>query len=257
MRTDGPVYFASDMHLGAAYIPDPRKHERMIADWLRRVVLPDASRLYLLGDVIDYWWEYRTVAPRGFVRFLGALAEVADAGVEVTWLKGNHDIWIRDYLPNEIGVRVIDGTLIESIGGKRFLMEHGDGVGNLPAGFRMLRRLFRNPVAQALYGAIHPRWTIGLAHAWSSHSRRKGGYMRDAERTDTDVIAPLLNFATGYESAHPGEIDYFVFGHVHRTADVALPAGARMVVLGDWLTRFSYARFASGKLELQIYHDDN
>lgn len=253
MSRPGLTYFASDMHLGAGYIADARVHEQRIARWLRTEVLPNASRLYLLGDVMDYWWEYRTVAPRGFVRFLGALAEVADAGVEITWLKGNHDIWIRDYLPNEIGIRIVDGILRETICGKRFLMEHGDGVGHLPESFRMLRRLFRNPVAQKLYGAIHPRWTIGLAHAWSSHSRRQGGYMRDAALGDASVLAPLRQFALGYEAEHPGEVDYYVFGHVHRTADEQLPGGARMIVLGDWLTHFSYATFDGTDLRLSTF----
>ena len=253
MRDRSLTYFISDIHLGASYIADQHEHERRVVRWLDEVVSRDAARLYLLGDVMDYWWEYRTVVPRGHTRFLGALARLADSGVAITWLKGNHDIWINDYLPDEIGMRVVDGELIENIGNHTFFMEHGDGVGHLPWSFRLLRRLFRNPLAQALYGAVHPRWTIGLAHGWSSHSRRRGGYLADAAADDTSVIRPLRDFATDYEQHHPGKIDWFVFGHVHRTADEKLPGGARMVVLGDWITRFSYGIYDGNSLTLHHF----
>lgn len=247
------TYFISDIHLGAGYIADPRSHELRVVRWLENVVHPDAAALYLLGDVMDFWWEYRTVVPRGFTRFLGALARLADSGVKITWLKGNHDIWIDDYLPSEIGMRVIDGALIEKIGDHTFFMEHGDGVGRLPLGFRMLRRLFRNKIARALYGAVHPRWTIGLAHGWSAHSRRRGGYLADAHADDKSVVRPLREFAEEYENRHPGKIDWFVFGHVHRTADEALSGGARMVVLGDWITRFTYGVYDGCSLKLESF----
>ena len=122
------TYFISDLHLGSGYIADTYSHQRRIAAWLRSIA-PTARRLFLLGDVIDYWYEYRDVVPRGFVRFLGALAELADSGVEITWLKGNHDIWIFDYLPSELGINVADGIITRDLDGKTFVMEHGDGVG--------------------------------------------------------------------------------------------------------------------------------
>ena len=123
------TYFLSDLHLGAGYIPDHRAHERRVVDFLRSIE-PRAKRIYLLGDILDYWWEYRDVVPRGFVRFFGELARLADSGVEITWFKGNHDIWIFDYLPSEIGLEVHDGIMVRDIDGARFLLEHGDGVGH-------------------------------------------------------------------------------------------------------------------------------
>lgn len=110
MGREGLTYFISDLHLGAGYIADPRAHEMKVVGFLRSIA-PKASRLYLLGDILDYWWEYRDVVPRGFTRFFGALAELADAGVEIVWFKGNHDIWIFDYLPAEIGLTVHDGIM--------------------------------------------------------------------------------------------------------------------------------------------------
>ena len=243
------TYFVSDLHLGAAYIPDHRAHEQAVCRWLREVVAADGCRLYLLGDILDYWWEYRDVVPRGFTRFFGALASLADAGVEITWLKGNHDIWIFDYLPREIGMQVVDGLLDTRIDGKRFVMEHGDGVGRRPLTFRLLRRLFRCRPLQIAFAAIHPRLTIGLAHAWSAHSRKHGGYTPPVAAGES-----LAAWAEAYNDSHPDRrADYFVFGHQHTMTDRSLPDGARMFILGDWIKHFSYAVFDGSELSLVRY----
>lgn len=244
------VYFLSDLHLGAGYIKDHRAHEMRVVRFLRAIA-QDATRLYLLGDVLDYWWEYRDVVPRGFTRFLGALAELADRGVEIFWFKGNHDIWIFDYLPSEIGLKVRDGSVVENIAGKTFFLEHGDGVGELPWSFRQLRRLFRCKLAQRLYAGLHPRLTVGFAHAWSSHSRKAGGYVPFT--TDPEQN-PLVAFAEEYDRSHPGEIDYFIFGHQHIVLDHRLPGSrARVVILGDWISHFTYATFDGTELRLSEF----
>ena len=236
MSVRNNTYFISDLHLGASYIADPRAHERRVVEFLDHIA-PDCKRLFLLGDILDYWWEYRTVVPRGFTRFFGALARLADSGVEIVWFKGNHDIWIFDYLPQEIGLTVHDGIMVTELDGHRFLMEHGDGVGRLPWSFRKLRGLFRNRVAQKLYAAIHPRWTIGFAHSWSSHSRKQGGYTPSERAGDN-----LVNFARTYNADHADEkIDFFIFGHCHTILDSTLPDGSKIIILGDWISRFSYA----------------
>ena len=164
------TYFISDLHLGATYLKNPHDYERRVVRWLHSIK-NDAKSLYLMGDILDYWYEYRNVVPRGYVRFLGALAELVDSGVEVTWFIGNHDIWIFDYLPNEIGVKVVDGYQVKDIDGKRFFLSHGDGLGKLKFGFKIIRSVFRNRFCQWLFSAIHPRWTVPFAHRWSSHSR--------------------------------------------------------------------------------------
>lgn len=246
------TYFISDLHLGASYIKDPRAHERMAVDFLRSIA-GDCRRLILLGDILDYWWEYRTVIPRGFTRFFGALAELADSGTEIIWFKGNHDIWIFDYLPQEIGLTVHDGAMLTEFDGKRFFLEHGDGVGRLPWSFRRLRALFRSPTAQRLYAAIHPRWTIGFAHSWSSHSRKQGGYT-PAERAGDN----LIDFATGYNASHPDQkVDYFIFGHCHILLEQKLSTGGEIVILGDWISRFSYAVWDGKNLTTDIFKSEN
>lgn len=248
MTTGKKTYFISDLHLGASYIADPKAHERKVVDFLDHIA-PDCGRLILLGDILDYWWEYRTVVPRGFTRFFGALTRLADAGVEITWFKGNHDIWIFDYLPTEIGLKVHDGAMINMLDGKRFFMEHGDGVGRLPWSFRKLRALFRNRVAQRLYASIHPRWTIGFAHSWSSRSRKQGGYTPSERAGDN-----LLSFARDYNASHPAEkVDYFIFGHCHILLDQELPEGGKIVILGDWISRFTYAVWDGNSLKTAVY----
>ncbi|MDE6460901.1 MAG: UDP-2,3-diacylglucosamine diphosphatase, partial [Paramuribaculum sp.] len=200
-------YFISDIHLGAKFIKNPGEHERIIVKWLESI-REDAKNLFLLGDILDYWYEYKEVIPRGFIRFFGALARLADSGVNIVWFKGNHDIWIFDYLPNEIGLKVVDGSMVTEIDGKRFFMEHGDGVGESRPSYRRMRAIFRNRTCQKIFSAIHPRWTVPFAHNWSSHSR--------ATATNALVDLPdshkLVVFAKDYEDTHD-HIDYFVFGH--------------------------------------------
>lgn len=247
----GLTYFISDLHLGAGYIADHRAHERTVVEFLRSIG-PTAKRLYLLGDILDYWWEYRDVVPRGFTRFFGELARLADSGVEIVWFKGNHDIWIFDYLPDEIGLTVHDGIMVTELDGKRFLMEHGDGVGRLPRSFRALRGLFRCRVAQRMYAALHPRWTVGFAHAWSSHSRKSGGYVPEARVCDN-----LLDFARDYNAKAVEKVDYFVFGHLHVLLEKSLPDGAKVVVLGDWISKFSYAVWDGNELKIDTFTSKN
>lgn len=260
VATEGKLtYFISDLHLGASYFPDPVAHERMVVKWLRSIA-PSAARLYLVGDILDYWYEYRYVVPRGFTRFFGALAEIADSGVEVTWLIGNHDIWIFDYLPQEIGMRVVDGSLVETVNGCRFYISHGDGLGRIPRGFRIMRSIFRNRVCQRLFSAIHPRWTVGLAYAWSAYNRshhKQPGDKGAVVGRDRDG-STLMEFSRRYADSHPdAPIDYFVYGHYHLMIDENIPGtNARMIILGDWIDKMSYAVFDGRRLELRSLADD-
>ncbi len=234
MRTK--TYFISDLHLGAGYVKNPREHEQRVVKWLHEIK-DDAERLYLLGDILDYWYEYRSVVPRGFIRFFGALAELADAGVKITWFIGNHDIWIFDYLPREIGMEVVDGYKVVDISGKRFFLSHGDGIGALKPGFRFIRSVFRNKVCQKLFSAIHPRWTVGFAHSWSSHSRTSSndetGFLGEKD--------PFMLYAREYLPKE--HIDYFVFGHRHALVDESITMDSRLIILGDWIGQFSYGVF--------------
>lgn len=242
------TYFISDIHLGARYIPDRRAHEQAVCRFLRSIA-PTARRIFMVGDILDYWYEYRTVVPRGYVRFFGVLAELADSGVEIVWFTGNHDIWLFDYLRDELGICVTDprkGYELTDIDGTLFCIGHGDAIGPQKPGFRFIRSLFRNRVCQWMYAAIHPRWTVGFAHAWSSHSR-KGCHtpqsLEPAARTGLEL------FCRKMATEHPG-LRYVVVGHHHVPVDEPVSADCRLIVLGDWLSRHTYAVFDGESLKL-------
>lgn len=244
-----PIYFISDLHLGSTYDPHSRQRERLVTEFLESIA-DKAGAIYLVGDILDYWYEYRTVVPRGYVRFFGALAALADKGVKITWFIGNHDIWLFDYLRDEIGIEIIDGQLVTDIYGKRFLITHGDGVGKLPRGFRFIRSVFRNRVCQKLYASIHPRWTIPFALKWSSHSRSN-----EKEMPPFDITSdPLAEYARKWQTDHPHEhVDYFVFGHRHILIDRELDDGAKVIILGDWLKYFSYGYYDGESFSLHHF----
>lgn len=249
MEPQKPIYFISDLHLGTTYDASSREREKRVVEFLESIA-DNAEALYMVGDILDYWYEYRTVVPRGYVRFFGALAALADRGVKIVWFIGNHDIWLFDYVRDEIGVEVIDGQLVTDLYGKRFLISHGDGVGKLPRGFRFIRSVFRNRVCQKLYASIHPRWTVPFAHRWSSHSRRN-----EKEQPTFDIATDYLSvFARQWQAEHTqSPVDYFVFGHRHIVVDRKLPDGAKLIILGDWLTHFSYGYFDGRQFELRRY----
>lgn len=240
-----PAYFISDLHLGSNCLPDKRAAEARVVAFLHSIA-DKAGDLYLMGDVLDYWYEYRTAVPRGHIRFFGALARLSDAGVRIHWYIGNHDIWLFDYLRDEIGIEIVDGYRIERILGKTFFLTHGDAVGQRPASFRFIRSLFRNRVAQKLYAAIHPRWTIPFAHSWSSSSRGSKPLISPWRGIDAEIQG---RFAAEYIKTHP-DIDYFVMGHRHVAIDE--PVGtARLIILGEWIDSPTYAVFDGSTLRLE------
>jgi UDP-2,3-diacylglucosamine hydrolase len=246
------TYFLSDAHLGANYIADARVHELKLVRMLDAMAV-DAQSVYLMGDILDFWFEYRTVVPRGYVRFFAAVARLTDAGVKVYWFKGNHDMWIFDYLKTELGVEIVDEYVVHTIAGKTFFLSHGDGVGEIPSGFKYLRRIFRNSICQKLCASIHPRWILPFAHSWSSHSRGDEPY--EAQYAGDDKEAAMV-FATEYVKTH--HIDYFIIGHRHILTERPVPGSdARFVILGDCYNKFSYAVFDGSTLKLEQFDSEN
>ena len=237
MRTN--TYFLSDLHLGTHSVSPAERldRERRVVRWLD-TVKDDASVIYLLGDILDYWYEYKHVVPRGFTRFFGKIAELTDSGVEVHWFIGNHDIWIFDYLPSELGVIVHKSPCLVSLGRYTAYLAHGDGLGRTPFSFRIL------------YSAIHPRWTVAFAHRWSSHSRKHGNDLPyQGEENEF-----LVRYAKEYRRENPSpHIDFFIFGHRHILLDLMIARDCRVLILGDWIQHFSYARFDGEQLFLEQY----
>ena len=241
------AYFISDSHLGADYITDKRAHEGRLVRFLD-TIKHDAAELYLLGDILDYWYEYKNVVPRGHIRFLGKLAELADAGVKIYWFTGNHDVWLFDYLATEVGLTVMKGNTIMEIMGTPFLLSHGDDVGYQKPMYRFTRWCFYNPVCQWLYASIHPRWTYPIATGWSKQNR----VTRSKETEDKIKEVCRLRLETYCNEQieiHP-EVKHFVFGHIHLAYQKELAARRMMTILGDWIDQFTYACFDGNEVKL-------
>ena len=244
---DKKIYFFADAHLGSKSHADSLQTERKICRWLD-TVKKDAAAIYLLGDIFDYWYEYKYVVPKGFTRVLGKLAEVTDAGVEVHFFIGNHDIWLTDYLSRECGMILHFEPLITVIYGKKFFLAHGDGLGDDSPSFHLLRKVFHSRFLRKCFSAIHPRWTIPLAQGWSNSSRENGG-LQPYLGEDREY---LIRFAKKKLSSLP-DINYFVFGHRHILLDLPIAEQSRVIMLGDWITFFSYAVFDGESVELKTF----
>lgn len=243
------IYFASDFHLGTPTPKASRVREHKILRWLEHIK-EDAAALYLVGDVFDFWFEYQTVVPKGAVRLLGKLAEWSDRGVDIHIFVGNHDLWMRDYLPQELGITVHHHPIVTELMGKRFFIGHGDGLGPADYGYKRLRKIFTNPFCQWLFRWLHPDWGMRLAQH-SSHASR------DAQSAPERFLGPkrewLLQYATRKLQQLP-DTDYFIFGHRHLPLDIELHNGhSRYVNLGEWLQACTYAEFDGEQLHLRAF----
>lgn len=241
------IYFVSDMHFGADAFGPSIERERKFVAWLDTIA-DDARTIYMLGDVFDFWYEYKGVVPRGFTRFLGKIAALSDAGVDIHFFTGNHDIWIFDYLPEELGITVHREPLTTVISGKNFFLAHGDGLGDDSLAFRFIRGFFHNRICQKLFSLIHPSFGVWLAHRWARHSRLKE-FSRPVPYLGEER-EHLVRFAKRYISEHT-ETDYLIFGHRHILLDLQLSRRSRMMIIGDWLQYFSYAVFDGRDLTLE------
>ncbi|RZT97131.1 UDP-2,3-diacylglucosamine hydrolase [Ancylomarina subtilis] len=249
MTTRKKIYFASDVHLGAPALNNNLEREKLFVKWLNQVK-KDAKAIYLMGDIFDFWFEYRKAVPRGFTRFLGTLAEICDSGIEVHFFTGNHDIWVFDYLPQEIGVIVHHDVIKTEIYGKKFFLAHGDGLGPHDKGYKMLKKIFTNKFLQWAFARLHPNFAIGIAHKWSSHSRLSDGKVEADQFRGTDKEWLVL-FAN--DILKNEDFDYFVFGHRHWPSDIQLDKNARYINTGDWISHFTYAVFDGESMELKNF----
>ena len=244
------VYFLSDAHLGSLAIPHGRTQERRLVRFLDSIK-EKASAVYLLGDMFDFWNEYRYVVPKGYSRFLGKLSELTDNGVEVHFFAGNHDLWTYGYLEEECGVIVHKAPVTTEIYGKVFFLAHGDGLGDPDNKFKILRKLFHNRTCQRLLNFVHPRWGMALGLNWAKQRRLKRADGKEVPFMGEDKEF-LVRFARDYKRSHPN-IDYFLFGHRHIELDLPIDKSTRMLILGDWIWQFTYAVFDGEHLFLGEY----
>ncbi|MFO7617054.1 MAG: UDP-2,3-diacylglucosamine diphosphatase [Bacteroidales bacterium] len=243
MSATRKIFFLSDAHLGA---PDPRtslEREKRLTAFLEEI-RAEASDIYFLGDIFDFWFEYKRVVPKGFIRFLGKLAELADSGIRLHYFTGNHDIWIYDYLPSEIGMTIYREPAVVDLAGKRFFLAHGDGLDDSDHAFRVIKRIFTNRNLQWAFARLHPNFALWLAHGWSRRSR-----VRHGEEPFRAEGEPIVRHARKY--LIDKNFDYLIFGHRHTPVDYPLNERTRLIILGDWVSHFSYAVFDGHALALQ------
>lgn len=245
----GKYYFASDFHLCAdAKLPGTVR-EKLVVEWLEAISV-DADAIYLVGDIFDFWFEYKKSIPKGFTRLLGKLAAICDSGIPVYFFPGNHDMWVFDYLPKEIGMKIIRGEYFTELDGVRLYIHHGDGLGPGDYKYKFLKRIFASPLCQWLFSAVHPTIGMGIAHAWSAKSRATQGRKEVFRKKEEEWLYQYVKEKT---VLYP-EIDLFIFGHRHLAIDLQVEEGkARYINLGEWLFNQTYGVLENGIFELKAF----
>ena len=231
------TYFVSDVHLGLQ-VADPAGREARFVSFLRN--LPqETEAVYMLGDIWDFWYEYRDVVPKGYVRVFAALTDLIDRGVKVYFFPGNHDIWTYSYF-EELGMTKLAQPCKVEIAGKTFCLGHGDGLGPTPLGYRFIKTIFNNRPLQILFSMLHPWFAYRLGNVWSKNSRLS----HHEQYVFKGAEEPLYQFAEAYAE----KVDYFIFGHFHSQADVTMPGGPRLLLLKDWMESSPYICFDGSEI---------
>ena len=244
------IYLLSDFHLGAPNSEKSLVRERALISWLEQIE-DSAHSIFLLGDVFDFWFEYKTVVPKGFVRILGKLAEFTDQGIPVYFFVGNHDLWMKDYFETELNIRVYHQAQDFTLGKRTFFIGHGDGLGPHDKGYKRMKKLFTHPWAKRLYRALHPDVGMRLGKYLSVKNKMISG------KEDVIFLGDEKEWLAQYarrklEQQHR---DYFIFGHRHIPLEITLSATSHYINLGDWIEYNTYAVFDGDKLTLTTWDD--
>lgn len=242
------IYFASDFHLGAPGKYPSIEREKKVVTWLEQI-RHDAGEIFLMGDLFDFWFEYKTAIPKGFTRLLGKLASLSDQGIRINIFTGNHDIWMRDYFETEIHANIYHEPQVRKFNGRIFYLHHGDGLGPGDQGYKMLKRIFTNPFCQWLFRKLHPDMGIRLAGFFSKKSRNGVNHLE--ERFLGEDRECLVIHSKEVLQHRP--VNYFIYGHRHAPVKHQLSEEVLYVNLGDWINNFSYAVFDGNQLELKYY----
>jgi len=249
-RQGEKIYFASDFHLGVDAKYTSRERELQLVRWLDQIK-DNAAEIYIVGDVFDFWFEYKHAVPKGYVRLLGKLAELADSGIEMHFFIGNHDMWMFNYLPQEIGATLYRNPIQIERQGKRIYIGHGDGLGPGDNGYKLLKKVFSNKFCQWAFARLHPNFGIFLADFFSKSSRAKTGH-EDATFLGEENEWLAIYSKEVLESEH---FDYFIFGHRHLPLEMTLNKDSIYYNLGDWITHFTYGKMSNGIFNLVHYKD--
>jgi UDP-2,3-diacylglucosamine hydrolase len=252
MEGNKKIYFLSDFHLGAPNAEASLLREKKIIRFLDEI-RSGAEAIFIVGDLFDFWYEYKKVVPKGYVRILGKLAELTDAGIPIHFFVGNHDMWMRDYFQKELNIPVYFEPVPFEFNNKRFLIGHGDGLGPGDKGYKFIKKIFRNKACKWLFGILPPAIGMGIAHFFSRKSRAQTG------QTDEKFLGEDKEWLIAYcrEVLKKEQYDYLIFGHRHLPIDFKLNDKSRYINLGDWIKYFSYAVFDGQNLELKYFVPDS
>lgn len=245
------VFFASDFHLGSPDYQSSRQREAKIIHWLE-TIRKEAAMLFLLGDQFDFWFEYKHTIPKGYIRFLGKLAELKDQGLPIYFFTGNHDMWMFDYFEKELDIPVIRHPVTVTLNETRLYIGHGDGLGPADRTYKLLKKMFQSRTCQWLFGRIHPDLGLGLAHYWSKSSRIKN-MKKDESFKGKEKEWIYLHCLEVEKRQHH---DYYVFGHRHLPLSIPLHEHSQYINIGEWITQYTYGIFDGKKLSIESFKDE-
>ena len=241
------VYFASDFHLGAPKGKESLNREKKIVRWLDSIK-QDAAAIFLVGDIFDFWFEYEHVVPKGFARFQGKIAELTDAGIPVIFFTGNHDLWMKTYFIQELGVQLYTKPEKFQIQDKKFLVGHGDGLGPGDRKYKFYKKVFLNPISQWMFRWLHPDIGIMLASVWSKHSRKNCEAKEDPFLGGQEM---LVQYCKSEEAKE--HVDYYIFGHRHLPIDYQVNESSKYYNLGQWFDQCNYGVFDGNQFQLKSF----
>lgn len=247
MKERKNLYFASDFHLGIPNYAKSLEREKKLITWLDEVA-PTAEKIFLMGDIFDFWYEYKKVVPKGYVRLQGKIASLCDQGIEIYFFKGNHDMWMFDYFQHELGIKLISDELEFEHNGKSFYLHHGDGLGDGDFSYKVLKRIFRNPVCIWLFGILPNRVGLGIAHYFSSKSRLANAANDEVFQEGSEWLLQFCN-----DKVKEKSYDYMIFGHRHLPLEIDLDNGGKYINLGEWLHHCTYAVFDGVSVKLEKF----
>lgn len=242
------IYFASDFHLGVPDRLTSLEREKKIIRWLDQVK-EDAHSIYLLGDIFDFWFEYKHTVPKGYTRLLGKLAELTDKGIPVFFFTGNHDMWMFEYFPTELNIPILREPIQLKMGNHKLMVGHGDGLGPGDASYKILKKFFNSKICQWLFARIHPNLGISIAKYWSRNSRITN--MKKEEKFMGEENEFLLVYCREIEKVQ--HHDFYVFGHRHLPLDLPIGNESRYINLGEWVHFCTYATYDGISVELKTF----
>lgn len=248
------VYFASDFHLGIPDYASSLIREKKIVAWLEMVSI-DASEIFLMGDIFDFWFEYKTVIPKGYVRLLGKIAELTDRGIPIHLFRGNHDVWAFDYLEKEAGVHLHRKPVVKEFDGKKLFLAHGDGLGPGDGGYKFLKKVFEFKPNQFLFKWLHPDIGARMGLYFSKKSRLANLSKEGKKETKIEPQDEMLYEYAKRKIIEYPDLDYLIFGHRHIPMQLKVNEKTEMLILGDWISHFSYGVFEDGKMSIRYFKE--